>query len=117
VSWPYGLLGASLTFLVACSTSTTSSGSPNKTPGQCVLSNGIWYCGTGYGNIPQCPGWGPSTQPGSPCDYDAGDSDAGGLCFDCYFGNAAGLGCTCRPGDSGGNLWQCLPTETGCHVP
>jgi len=36
--------------LVFVAAACTSSSSPNKTPGQCVLGNGTWYCGAGYGD-------------------------------------------------------------------
>lgn len=93
--------------MAACSSSSSSSG-PNITPGQCVLSDGVWYCGTGYGNIPACPGGNTGAQPGASCDYD------GGGCFECAIDSVAGLGCGCAPGDAGTLVWQCLPTETGC---
>jgi hypothetical protein len=94
----------------------SSSGSPNKTPGQCVLSNGIWYCGGAYGNYPQCPSGAAPTTPPSPCDYD------GGACFDCYY-NPAGMTCGCGPapayaypegGANDANVWNCEPSGTGC---
>jgi hypothetical protein len=91
--------------LAACSSAKSD---PNVTPGQCVLSEGVWHCGTGYGNIPACPGGDAGAQPGDPCDYD------GGWCFECYFDQVAGLGCSCAPGDTGTPVWQCLPTGTGC---
>jgi hypothetical protein len=101
-----------LVALTGCSTS--SSGSPNETPGQCVLSNGIWYCGTGYGSYPQCPAAAAPTIPPTPCDYD------GSTCFACYY-DPAGMTCGCGPGpnypEGGANdarVWECLPSGTGC---
>src|SRR5580692_9870784 len=63
--------------VVACGSSTGDG--PKATPGQCVLSRGIWSCGTGYGDWPACPGdVVHGAMPGQPCDYD------GGTCFECY---------------------------------
>jgi hypothetical protein len=96
----------SVAALVACSSG--GSGSPNKIPGQCVLSNGIWYCGVGYGNLPQCPSQ--LTGYGQPCDYD------GGTCFDCYY-SPAGATFACVPGDAGEDgprVWGGAPSGTGC---
>lgn len=97
-----------LGILLAACGSHSSSDDPNVTPGQCVLKDGVWYCGTGYGNTPACPGGNTGAQPGALCDYDAG------FCFECYFNAVAGLGCQCAPGDAGTSVWQCLPTGTGC---
>jgi hypothetical protein len=98
-------VGLGLFVVVACSSS--SSSSPNVTPGQCVFSNGVWYCGGSYGNIPACP-----TEPQGMCGYD------GGLCFACLY-ESAGAGCTCAPdaGTDGPNWWQCIPSGTGCKCP
>ena len=112
--------------ILGCSTGSTSS-SPNKTVGQCVLSNGVWYCGGAYGNYPQCPAdvleiLASSTATSGSCDYD------GGSCFQCL--ENAGTVCSClaaacsmpslepscasAKGD-GGTFWQCVPSGTGCQ--
>ena len=88
------LLPIALVLAAGCSSST---GSPNVTPGQCVLSNGVWYCGTGYGNFRDCDTW------------EAGTCDKTQACFSCAYGSA-GETCTCWPGDAA----TCLPSETGC---
>jgi hypothetical protein len=81
--------------------SDVESGSPNVTPGRCVLSDGVWYCGEPYGNIPACP---QDTEQGS-CAFDAG------TCFVCY--ESAGETYDCVDGG-----WVVgLPTETGCTEP
>lgn len=90
--------------IAACSSSTSGQSSPNKTPGQCVLSKGVWYCGAGYGNFPDCPAT------SGPC---TAAPDAG-LCFACLYDRVAGAACGCFAADGGGKAWQCEPTETGC---
>jgi hypothetical protein len=87
------LLPAAIT-VAACSSSTP--GSPNKVPGQCVLSGGTWYCGTGYGDFPDCETW------------EAGTCEKNASCFSCQ--QTAGVACTCWPGDAA----TCTPTGTGC---
>lgn len=108
-----GLLGYTLAVVVlaACSSSGSGSSSPNKTPGQCVLSNGVWYCGTGYGNWQDCGDFTDAAALiGAPCDKN------GTLCFSCYY-YTAGLTCNCMAGDGGGLQWgQCTPSGTGCHA-
>jgi hypothetical protein len=99
VSW---LVGGLAFGVVGCS---SSSPSPNKTPGQCVLSNGTWYCGGAYGNYAQCPS---DVGGGVACDSDAGE------CFDCS--DSAGASCVCGLNDAGAHVWICEPTGTGCHL-
>ena len=97
---PLVLVG--LVIIAACSSS--SNASPNKSPGQCVLSNGVWYCGTGYGDYPDCAA--------APAASQCVDSDGGMGCFSCSEG--AGATCSCQPGDAGRRFWYCVPTGTGC---
>jgi hypothetical protein len=80
--------------------STDADGGPNVTPGQCVLSGGVWYCGAGYGNISACPD---NTNDAS-CGSDAG------TCFICDEGAGETYGCV------DGGWVQGLPTETGCRL-
>jgi hypothetical protein len=42
---------------------------PNEIPGLCALSDGTWYCGSGYGNFPICTS---GVRSGSPCSAHAG---------------------------------------------
>ena len=60
--------------------------SPNETPGQCVFSNNVWYCGPGYGTYPSCPG---AAYPllGTSCDFDSG------FCVGCMNGDPETFGC------------------------
>jgi hypothetical protein len=97
-------LGA-LIVAIAAACSSGSNASPNKTPGQCVHSSSEWYCGTGYGDFPDC-----RATEGS-C---AGDEDAG-TCFSCLYNDIAGATCICASTDAGGLTWHCEPTGTGCH--
>jgi hypothetical protein len=99
VRWLTVLLVAS----VACSSS-SSPASPNKTPGQCVLSDGVWYCGAGYGNLTNCPS---DAILNASCDYD------GGSCFSCYY-ESAGAVFSCGMADGGGRVWNAIPSGTGC---
>jgi hypothetical protein len=107
-------LRVALLLPAACSASSGSS-SPNKTPGQCVLSNGVWYCGDGYGNFANCPSSVPYdvlTDPKTACTN--GDWDGGG-CFYCSEPmRGSGTTCECEPGDAGLPVPQCVPTGTGC---
>ena len=98
------LVLAPTALVVAACSSTSASSSPNKTPGQCVLSRGVWYCGDGYGDLPDCPAT------SGPC---TAVPDAG-LCFSCLYDHVAGAACGCFPTDGGGEAIQCEPTETGC---
>jgi hypothetical protein len=43
--------------------------SPNEVPGLCVLSDGTWYCGPGFGTFPVCID---GVRPGSPCSANTG---------------------------------------------
>jgi hypothetical protein len=100
------LVVVGLVVIAACSSSSGSS-SPNKTPGQCVLSNGTWYCGQGSGNWQDCV-WDAGNLIGAPCDNE------GAVCFSCYY-ESAGLICSCSAGDAGGLTWHCpYPSGTGC---
>jgi hypothetical protein len=60
----------------------------NTTPGDCTYLNGVWYCGTGYGDFPSCPG---NTYPniGDPCSL-----EDGGVCLGCSNGVAQTFGCS-----------------------
>jgi hypothetical protein len=78
---------AALIVAIAAACSSGSNASPNKTPGQCVLSSGEWYCGTGYGDFPDC-----RATEGS-C---AGDEDAG-TCFSCLYDDTAGASAVAPP--------------------
>ncbi|HEY5240628.1 MAG TPA: hypothetical protein VIJ22_04145 [Polyangiaceae bacterium] len=89
--------------LVAAACSSSSSASPNKTPGQCVLSDGFWYGGTGYGDFPDCPGT------SGNCN---GYQDSA-PCFSCLY-ETAGASCSCTVTDAGAPTWQCEPSGTGC---
>jgi|HubBroStandDraft_3_1064219.scaffolds.fasta_scaffold425464_2 hypothetical protein len=98
-----GVAALAIVIIAACS-STSASSSPNKVAGQCVLSNGVWYCGDGYGNYPDCPATtGPCTS--------APDA---GFCFSCLYNDVAGAACSCLDADGGGKSWQCEATGTGC---
>jgi hypothetical protein len=88
----------------ACGSSSGGSVGPNKAPGQCVLSDDVWYCGAGYGNFPDC------AVTSGPCTP---EPDAG-ACFSCALDGVAGVACGCDAAQDGGPSWQCLPTETGC---
>jgi len=96
------LLTFGLGAAAACSTGSAGSGSPNVTPGQCVLQSGTWYCGQPYGNFKDCGATPPETCAGlSP----------GAQCFYCY--QSAGELFTC-PADGGAPAtWS---TETGCRL-
>ena len=72
------------------------------------MSNGVWYCGTGYGNFADCVYEAGTNLIGASCDED------GGTCFSCYY-ESAGLTCGCLPGDGGGLAWRCVPSGTGCR--
>ncbi len=101
-----GAIVAVLVVLASCSSSSGSS-SPNQIPGQCVLSDGVWHCGTGYGNYKDC----------DLVSHDCPAPPEGGVgaCFICDM--RAGSACGCQPpGDGGpGSVWSCVPTETGCQ--
>jgi hypothetical protein len=95
------------TFLLACSSSSTppaapvdaSTASPDAAdasgddggdaneiiPGQCVFSDVIWHCGTGYGDFQACPMGTPTL--GTDCTFDAG------TCFVCSQGQGEMFGC------------------------
>ena len=70
---------------------------PNVTAGQCVLSQGVWFCGAPYGNILACP-----ASLAAACSIDAGS------CFVCEEGAGQTYGCV------DGGWVEGLPTETGC---
>jgi hypothetical protein len=82
----------------------SSSGSPNTTPGQCVLSNGIWYCGGAYGNYPACNGTESCANDASPC-------------FSCDLNGVAGAVYSCQHDQDGGRTWEAIPSGTGCKNP
>jgi len=107
----YALATVALAFPAACSSGGSPSpaptemtapadGGPNVTPGQCVLSDGVWYCGGSYGNIPACP----NDVAQASCQFEAG------TCFVCYEGAGETYGCV------DGGWVQGLGTETGCSL-
>jgi hypothetical protein len=86
-----------LSLLAACSGHNT----PNKIPGQCVLSDGVWWCGAGYGNYVDCP------VTSGPCN-----AQGPSVCFTCLY-MSVGTTCFCDPTDGGGTEWQCQSSESG----
>jgi hypothetical protein len=61
--------------------------SPNLVPGDCVFSDNMWYCGSGFGTYTSCPGGGAYPLLGTTCDFDSG------VCFGCDHGVGATFGC------------------------
>lgn len=47
----------------------TGTDGPNQVPGLCVMSDGVWYCGPGFGNFSMCID---GVRSGSPCSANAG---------------------------------------------
>ena len=101
------LAAMGLVSVAACSSSSGSS--PNVTPGQCVLRDGIWSCGGAYGNYADCPA---PTMPASMLSGACSAYQDTGVCLSCYEG--AGEVCSCRSDGGHAAEWECLPSETGC---
>jgi hypothetical protein len=102
-----GLAAMGLVTVAACS-GPSSESSPNVTPGQCVLRDGIWYCGGAYGNYADCPA---PTNAASMLSGACSAYQDTGVCLSCY--ESAGYVCSC-PSDGGQAFWVCLPSETEC---
>ena len=77
--------------------------SPYSIPTQCVLSGGVWSCGTGYGSFPDCPAT------SGPC----GETTDAGTCFACP-SESAGETCACERNDAGERVWLCVSAGASC---